>query len=56
MDVLVFGIVSKIAREQDQIRPLGQSVDHVDRALERFRAERIRWTIEADVRVTELNK
>jgi hypothetical protein len=55
-DVAVFGVVREIPGEKDEVGPLRQSVDHLDGALECFRAEGIGRAIESDVRVTQLDE
>jgi hypothetical protein len=52
----VLAVVRQVAGEQDEIRTLGQAVDHVHRLLERLRAERVGRAREAHVRVGELNE
>jgi hypothetical protein len=51
----VFAVVRQIAREEDEVRLLLQTVDQLDGALERLRAEGIGRAAEADVRVAELH-
>src|SRR5260221_13238450 len=56
MDVLVVGVVRKIASEQDEVETLRQGVNHLYSALKSTRAQGVRWAIEADMRIAELNE
>src|SRR3954470_24325657 len=56
VNVAIFGVVREIAGEQNKVRTLRQSVDHVDCALECLGAERVGRPIEANVCIAELNK
>src|SRR3981081_1287820 len=56
VDISVFGVMCKIAGEENEVRPLGQRIDHVDGALEGLCAQWVRRAIESNVGVTELHE
>src|SRR5262249_4608562 len=52
----LLAVVREVAREEDEVRPLGQGVDGRDGLLEGLRAQRIGRAVEADVGVRELHE
>ena len=56
MDILVLSVVREVAGKEDEVRPLRQRVDHVDRALESLGAKWIGRPVETNVCVAQLHE
>src|SRR5712671_7625630 len=56
VDISVLGVMCKIAGKQNEVWPLGQSIDHIDGAFEGLCAQRVRRPVESNMGVAELHE
>ena len=56
VDILVFGVMGQISREEHEVWAPGEGVDHVDGMLKCLGAERVGRAIETNVGIAELHE